>query len=201
MLTPSRGVVIALSTACLALALGWGLPSARDYDHDRGRPIDGPANFGFSSVVYERHPRLKLDRLVVVAKRKTGSDADVRRALHFMSSVLSHRRPFSVLYDMREINFPTLSRRQLGMGVEWAHDHAAALDRQLQCIAFIFRSRIVRATASLVINFLSPPQPVHIGKDEASAFRFAQEKCAGKVRDWSAASQERDLKHGRRKWN
>jgi hypothetical protein len=199
-LVQSRGVLTGIAVTCLGLCLGWSLIDGDDFDHDRGRAIFGPKNFKYATIVYERHRQLKFDRLVILAHRQPASDDNVRQSLRFTSSVVAHRKPFTVLYDMREIHLPTLSRAQLGMGVAWARDHAFALDRQLQCIAFIFHSRLVRATAHLVLNFFQPPQPVHIGKDEASAFRFAREKCGGRARNWSADSKARDRKQGRKQW-
>jgi hypothetical protein len=181
--------------------MGWSSAGGGGhFDHDRGRAISGPSNFGYATIIYERHRRIKFDRLVILAHRQTASDDDVRKSLRFVSSALAHRKPFTVLYDMREISSPTLSRAQLGMGVAWARDHGIALDRQLQCIAFIFDSPLVRATAHLVLNFLQPPQPVHIGKDEASAFRFARERCGKRARNWSSDSRARDRKEGRKQW-
>jgi len=100
---------------------------------------------------------------VVTAERSAATDDDVIGALAFVSKVLRRRRPFSVLYDMRAITLPTLSRKQLGLGVDWAREQAAPLDAQLQCIAYLIRSPLVRAAAQVVIRFLKPPQPTFIG--------------------------------------
>jgi len=201
---PPLRLVLSLAGACLALILGWGMrprvTSEEAYDHLRGRPLLGPSNFDYCTMVYERHPRLALHRLVIVAHRgQAAKDAEVKRSLEFTSTAISRHEPFTALYDMREISFPTLSRAQLGMGVAWARENTEALDQNLQCIAFLFISPLVRATAKIVLNFVRPPQPVYIGKDELGAFRFASEKCTGK-QNWGSATRERDRKHGRRKW-
>ena len=198
-----RLVMGAVVTVASLLAGWWCLWGAGDYDEYRGRAVLGPIDCGFVSLTYERHPRLALNRLVVVAHRAKGTEADVRRALAFLSRVLEWRRPFTILYDMREISFPTLSRRQMGIGVEWARggNVQELLDAELQCIAFVFSSPIIRAAAQVVLHFMRPPQPVHVGKDEAGAFRFARDKCGDRVRDWSAESKQRDEKYGTPKWS
>ena len=128
-----------------------------------GRPVLGPLNAGFATLSYDRDADLPLPRLVVTAERSAATDDDVIGALAFVSKVLRRRRPFSVLYDMRAITLPTLSRKQLGLGVDWAREQAAPLDAQLQCIAYLIRSPLVRAAAQVVIRFLKPPQPTFIG--------------------------------------
>ncbi len=197
---PPQWLVISMAVPCVWCALGWVFSSTADLETARGSPILGPADFGFVSLTYERHSKLALERLIVEAQRVTATDDDVARALAFASKALSRNQPFTILYNMRQLSRPTLSRAQLGMGIEWAREHSHGLDSQLQCIALVLRSPVVRGLVHIVLRFLGPPQPIHVGKDEASAFRFARDHCGGRVRHWGAESKARDEKYGRSKW-
>lgn len=165
----------------------------------RGKPVIAPGLFEFSTITYERHPTLKLRRLIIAAHTPVPSDADVQKALDYVHKVVKKKQPLTILYDCRDVSLPTLTMKQYGMGINWAMENGGALDVQLQCIAFTFGSPFVRAAAQAVVAFMQPPQPVHIGSDEASALRFAQEKCNSK-RNWSEESKKRDLASKKNIW-
>jgi hypothetical protein len=54
--------------------------------------------------------------------------------------------------------------------------NAKDLDTLLQCISFTFRPGFVRTFANMVVQLMGPPQPVHVGDNDESAFQFAQAK-------------------------
>jgi len=149
-----------------------------------------------SSVVisFERHPQLPLHRLSIVGQPVPAIDADVQCALGTIRKVLDQRKPFTIDYDLRRAD-ATADQRHVSMGIEWARDRANGkdLDALLQCIAFTFRPGFVRMLATLVVQIMGPPQPVHVGGDHESAFQFAQ----AKVRRARCKSELRSARPGR----
>lgn len=191
-----RSLVIAGSVALLAC---WYATSA-DVGFSEGTggvPVLGPRNFTFCTLALERHPRLALHRMVILAHKAKASDEDVAAALAFTRTILDRRKPITVFYDLRQVNLPSLSRKQLRMGVDWARANGHYLDRQLQCISFAIRSTLVRAAAQVVVTLLGPPQPISIGRDDVGALNFLESTAqCGKVQSWAEASRERDRQRG-----
>jgi len=150
----------------------------------------------FARISLERReglPGLPLHRLVVVARQNKASDSDVHAALDTIHSILGRRVALTAHYDIRDAGM-VLSRSQLWHGIAWVRkrENAQLMDANLQCISLTMKPGIVRATVSFFVHVTAPPQPIHIGTDEASALQFARERCRER-RDWSAASAARDL--------
>ena len=93
-----------------------------------------------------------------------------------------------------------MSHSQYGTGISWCREHGPLLDEQLQCVAVVVPAPLVRAAIQLLTAFLRPPQPVHVGKDFASAFAFAASEECSTVRSFREASLARDAKYGKPKW-
>jgi len=116
----------------------------------------------------------------------------VRSALRVKSWTAEGRSPFTTVCET--------STRKIRSTIGWASSgcvraNAKDLDTLLQCISFTFRPGFVRTFANMVVQLMGPPQPVHVGDNDESAFQFAQAKCREKV-DWSAASRARDQTAG-----
>ena len=61
---------------------------------------------------------------------------------------------------------------------------------QLQGVAIILSSIIVRSVVNLVLTLTQPPQPNGCFSDEAAAFAFARDKCT-EVKVWTPARKLR----------
>lgn len=145
--------------------------------------------FSFAEISLEKRDGLPLHWLVIKARNSKAADADVTNALVTIKSILDRKLPMTVHYDVRGVGM-VLSRKQLWDGIMWTRANGALLDERLQCIAMTMKPGFVYATAWFFVKVNSPPQPVHVGTDEASALRFSAEKCRS-VRDYRASSAAR----------
>ena len=151
----------------------------------------------FATLMLEKREGLALNRLIIKAEPLQATDRDVDTALATIRSILNRKQPVTVHYDLSDARM-VLTWRQLWHGVEWVRerDNAKLMDRYLQCISLTMRPGIVKSAVSTIVQLLSPPQPVHIGVDDASAISFAQKQCR-KKRDWTAASAAREAARSR----
>lgn len=194
MAPPGRGYVLAGTTIALVAvicAVGSVTPSAQAGDlvsSYRNRvSVITSTRVSFTEISLERGGGLKLPRLVIKARNNKATDADLDTALAAVKAILDRKLPMTVHYDVRDVSM-VLSASQLWKGIAFTREHGRKLDALLQCISATLNPGLLHATVSFFIRVNSPPQPVHVGTDEAAALHFVREHCRV-VRDWK---QERN---------
>ena len=108
-------------------------------------------------------------------------DAGIAKLLAAMDAVLARAEPMTILWDVRSCSLP--SRKQLGIALEWIGENSHLLDQQLQGIAIIFSSLLVRSVTNFVLSVTSPPQPHGVFSEEPPAFAFARDQCT-EIKVW-----------------
>jgi len=148
------------------------------------RTILGPINASFASVSIERHNGLAFRLMAVVGHDHSPSEADIDKAFSVTRTILDRHEPLTIFYDLRDVHWLP-SRAAVSRVLRWVQEprNAVDLDAQLQCISFAMRPGLVRTAATAVVRVFGPPQPVHIGADEASALDWARANC-GKQQNW-----------------
>lgn len=141
-------------------------------------------DFGFGQLIFEQLPELAMPRLVIRLVKKPWDNAKTRTLLEGVSTVLSRATPFTLLFDVRTCCLP--SRSQIGVAREWIRTHYDTIQEQLQGIAILLTSVMVRSTVNMLLSMAKPAQPNGVFAKEADALHFARDRCAV-VRVWSAA--------------
>jgi hypothetical protein len=91
------------------------------------RPMVGPVELGYCSIVLSHEAEYALPRLRLTAHKQPMTDAGVVRGLAVIGEVLQRKEPFTILWDVRSCSLP--SRQQLHIGTEWARTHKPELDK------------------------------------------------------------------------
>lgn len=90
------------------------------------RPIVGPVELGYATLVLSHEAEHALPRLRLTAHKQPMTDEGVERGLAVIGDVLKRKEPFTILWDVRSCTLP--SRQQLRIGTEWARTHKPELD-------------------------------------------------------------------------
>lgn len=127
----------------------------------------------------EEHPQLEIVRFVARARPAKIDEAGLRSMCEMLAETLDREKPFSVLWDLREMRPP--SRAALRYGMDWMGEDANArrIDELVQSTIIISNSAVVRALCGWILKVSAPPRPVRICRDDASALDAAIEfDCA-----------------------
>ena len=163
----------ALAAVLLAVLVGvWSCSGGRGPEEARVRLLLGPVDLGHGGRVELQAHASMLPRLTVIVGRTFDEQALVA-LLDFMSTTLRRRRPFTVLWDVRDLRWPRVGRTQLGIVRAWVDANAARWDSFLQAHALRINP-LARPLAWLVLRLFAPPQPVHIAGGDSDALEFAR---------------------------
>lgn len=201
--SPNRRRWGLLLSLVAAIAMGaWG-PMRDIVDAEDGssppKVLVGPyflSDGGFLQL--ERHtetigplPRLRI----VVRSSRGGSDADCDTTLDAFTKTLARRRPFTVVWDVRRVTIPRISRAQFNAARAWIGEHVVAWDTHAQAHVVVLTNPLVRGILRLMLHIFRPPQPVHVAKDDRAALEFTR-TCCHVVRSYVKASYEdREERH------
>lgn len=149
-----------------------------------GVGLVGPVETPFATVTLEQFDELTVPRLYIQTRKGTIDEESIGQVLGCLDDVLARGHPLTITYDLRTAPLP--SRKQIGIGLDWIAANGPKLDVQLQGVAIVLSSAIVRGVVNFVLHLTQPPQPNGCFGDEPSAFAFARDKCT-EVRVWVPA--------------
>ena len=150
----------------------------------------GPVETPFATVTLEQFEELAVPRLLIKTRMGKIDEVGIAQVLATLDMALARGHPLTIAYDLRTAPIP--SRKQIGIALDWIGKNAPLLDVQLQGVAIVLSSPIVRSVVNFVLLLTQPPQPNGCFGDEAAAFAFARSKCS-EIRVWVGAGKAKQL--------
>jgi hypothetical protein len=150
----------------------------------------GPVETPFATVTLEQFEELAVPRLLIKTRMGKIDEEGIAQVLATLDMALARGHPLTIAYDLRTAPIP--SRKQIGIALDWIGKNAPLLDVQLQGVAIVLSSPIVRSVVNFVLLLTQPPQPNGCFGDEAVAFAFARTKCS-EIRVWVGAGKAKQL--------
>jgi hypothetical protein len=166
--------------------------SSSAYSDSRSVPLRliGPVETPFATVTLEKFEELAVPRLLIKTRMGKIDEEGIAQVLATLDMALARGHPLTIAYDLRTAPIP--SRKQIGIALDWIGKNAPLLDVQLQGVAIVLSSPIVRSVVNFVLLLTQPPQPNGCFGDEAAAFAFARSKCS-EIRVWVGAGKAKQL--------
>ena len=166
--------------------------SSSTYSDSRSVPLRlvGPVETPFATVTLEQFEELAVPRLLIKTRMGKIDEVGIAQVLATLDMALARGHPLTIAYDLRTAPIP--SRKQIGIALDWIGKNAPLLDVQLQGVAIVLSSPIVRSVVNFVLLLTQPPQPNGCFGDEAAAFEFARSKCS-EIRVWVGAGKAKQL--------
>ena len=166
--------------------------SSSAYSDSRSVPLRliGPVETPFATVTLEQFEELAVPRLLIKTRMGKIDEEGIAQVLATLDMALARGHPLTIAYDLRTAPIP--SRKQIGIALDWIGKNAPLLDVQLQGVAIVLSSPIVRSVVNFVLLLTQPPQPNGCFGDEAAAFAFARSKCS-EIRVWVGAGKAKQL--------
>ena len=172
----AAGLAAAAAAIAIALSHTVSLEEALPIASRDVRLLVGPIVVHGGSVQLESQSE-GIPWLRVTARGHGFEEEDVPRVLSAFSMVLERRKPFFVVWDMRALRWPRVTRAQWKTVRKWVSKNVRTWDAHAQGHAAILSNPIARAFAALMARVFQPPQPLHIGRDLAYVEEFVRRCC------------------------